>query len=164
MVDYIANSAEDLHIDSFQFKIPPGASYVTDRRSVSLLTVGSNIYQSGSGTRVIRVNTTGDGWLGPSTVRLHYTLVNNDGTAAHRLRPIFGPWSFFRRVLCLVGGALVDDIDYYNLVHEMLHICTSTEIVMTLKDSDTDGIHRKIGILQQVMTCWLGYLVFVAEQ
>ena len=125
-MDYIANSAEDLLIDSFQFKITPGASYVTDRRSVSYFTAGSNIYQSGSGTRVIRLNISGDGWLDPSTIRLHYTLVNNDGTAAHRLRPISGPWSFFRRVRCLVGGALVDDIDYYNRVHEMLHICTST--------------------------------------
>ena len=96
MVDYIANSAEDLLIDSFQFKIPPGASYVTDRRSVSFFTAGSNIYQSGSGTRVIRLNITGDGWLDPSTIRLHYTLVNNDATAAKRLRPISGPWSFFQ--------------------------------------------------------------------
>ena len=48
MVDYIANSAEDLLIDSFQFKIPPSASYVTDRRSVSYFTAGSNVYQSTS--------------------------------------------------------------------------------------------------------------------
>ena len=71
MVDYIANSAEDLLIDSFQFKIPPGATYVTDRRSVSYFTSSSNTYQPGSGTRVIRLNITGDGWLDPSTVRLH---------------------------------------------------------------------------------------------
>ena len=69
MVDYIANSAEDLLNDCFQFKIPPGASYVTDRRSVSYYIAGSNVYQGTSGNRVIRVNTTGDGWLGPSTVR-----------------------------------------------------------------------------------------------
>ena len=34
---------------------------------------------------------------------------------------------FFRRSRCLVGGAIVDDIDYYNRVHEMLHILTSEE-------------------------------------
>ena len=39
--------------------------------------------------------------------------------------PFSGPWSFFRRARCLVGGAIVDDIDYYNRVHEMLHILTS---------------------------------------
>ena len=86
---------------------------------------GSNIYQSGSGARVVRMNLTGEGWLGPSTVRLTYTLVNNETEEAKYLRVISGPWGFFRRARCLVGGAIVDDIDYYNRVHEMLHILTS---------------------------------------
>ena len=126
MVESMANTAEDLLIDSFQFKIPPGASYVTDRRTISYFTAGSNIYQSGSGTKIIRINLTGDGWLDPSSIRLHYTLVNNDTGAGKFLRTVGGPWSFFRRVRCLIGGALIDDIDYYNRVHEMMHICTSS--------------------------------------
>ena len=125
MVDSMANTAEDLLIDSFQFKIPPGASYVTDRRTISYFTAGSNIYQSGSGTKIIRINLTGDGWLDPSSIRLHYTLINNDTAAGKFLRTVGGPWSFFRRVRCLIGGALIDDIDYYNRVHEMMHICTA---------------------------------------
>jgi hypothetical protein len=36
-----------------------------------------------------------------------------------------GPFSEDLR--CLVGGAIVDDIDYYNRVHEMLHILTSEQ-------------------------------------
>ena len=126
MVESLANTAEDLLIDSFQFKIPPGASYVTERRSISYFTAGSNIYQSGSGTKIIRINITGDGWLDPGSIRLHYTLVNNDTGAGKFLRPVGGPWSFFRRVRCLIGGAIIDDIDYYNRVHEMMHVCTST--------------------------------------
>jgi hypothetical protein len=55
MVDALANSTEDYLIDSFQFKIPPGASYVTDRRSVSFFCAGSSIYQSTSGAKVIRL-------------------------------------------------------------------------------------------------------------
>jgi hypothetical protein len=125
MVDSMASSVEDYLIEGLSFKLNPGASYVTDRRSVSFFTAGSNIYQSGSGARVIRINLTGEGWLDPSTVRLSYTLVNNEGTTAKILRPISGPWSFFRRARCLVGGAIVDDVDYYNKVHEMLHILTS---------------------------------------
>ena len=125
MVDSMASSVEDYLIEGLSFKLNPGASYVTDRRSVSFFTAGSNIYQSGSGARVIRINLTGEGWLDPSTVRLSYTLVNNEGTTAKFLRPLSGPWSFFRRARCLVGGAIVDDIDYYNRVHEMLHILTS---------------------------------------
>ncbi len=26
---------------------------------------------------------------------------------------------------CICGGEIIDDIDYYNRVHAMLHICTS---------------------------------------
>jgi len=125
MVDSMANSVEDYLIDGLSFKLNPGASYVSDRRSVSYFPAGSNIYQSGSGARVIRMNLTGEGWLDPSTVRLTYTLVNNETEEAKYLRVISGPWGFFRRARCLVGGAIVDDIDYYNRVHEMLHILTS---------------------------------------
>ena len=125
MVDSMASSVEDYLIEGLSFKLNPGASYVTERRSVSYFTAGSNIYQSGSGARVMRINLTGEAWLDPSTVRLTYTLVNSDGTASKVLRPISGPWCFFRRARCLVGGAIVDDVDYYNRVHEMLHILTS---------------------------------------
>ena len=72
MVDSMANSAEDYLIESFQLKIPPGASYVTDRRTVSYFTAGSNNYTSNG----VRINLTGDGWLDPGSIRLHYTLVN----------------------------------------------------------------------------------------
>ena len=125
MVDSVVNSVEDYLIEGLSFKLNPGASYVTDRRSVSYFTAGSNVYQSGSGARVARINITGDGWLDPSTVRVIYTLVNNDGTALKLLRPISGPWAFIRRARCLIGGAILDDVDYYNRVHEMLHILTS---------------------------------------
>jgi hypothetical protein len=125
MVDAMAASAEDYLIDSVSFKLPNTASYVIDRRSVSYWTAGANEYASGTGSKVARINITGDGWLDPSTVRLSYTLENMDGTVNHNLRPLTGPWGFFRRARCMVGGAIVDDIDYYNRVHEMLHILTS---------------------------------------
>jgi hypothetical protein len=41
---------------------------------------GTNIYQSGAGSRVIRFNITGTGqYLDPSTVRFIYTLTNKSG-------------------------------------------------------------------------------------
>ena len=126
MVDAMANSAEDYLIGSFQFKIPPGASYVTDRRTVSYFTASSSVYTPNSGTKVFRINLTSEsGWLDPGTARLHYTLANTDQTPTNNLRTIGGPWSFFRRVRCLAGGALVDDVDYYNRGHEMVHIPVS---------------------------------------
>ena len=56
MVDAMANTTEDLLIDGLQFKLPPGATYVTDRRTISYFTAAHNIYQSGSGTKIIRIN------------------------------------------------------------------------------------------------------------
>ena len=125
MVDSMANSVEDYLFEGLSFKLQPGARYVTDRRSVNFFAAGSNVYTSESGARVVRINLTGDGWLDPATVRVAFTLLNTDATANHILRPVTGGWGFFRRGRCMVGGTLIDDIDYYNRVHEMMHILTS---------------------------------------
>ena len=58
MVDSMASSVEDYLIEGLSFKLNPGASYVTERRSVSYFTAGSNIHQSGSGARFTRINLT----------------------------------------------------------------------------------------------------------
>ena len=42
MVDSMVSSIEDYLIEGLSFKLNPGASYVTDRRSVSFFTAGSN--------------------------------------------------------------------------------------------------------------------------
>ena len=139
------NSVEDFLIDGLSFKLNPGASYVTDRRSVTYWTAGVHEYVSGSGSKVARINITGAGWLDPSTVRVLCTLENTTTTAGQTLKAISGPWTFKRRARCLVGGAIVDDIDYYNRVHEMLHILTSKNNRDNddVEDLDKDGIVRR---------------------
>ena len=97
MVDAIANSTEDYSIDGLSFKLQPGASYITDRRSVNYYASGSNIYTSDSGARLIIINLTADGWLDPETVRVAFTLVNTDATALHVLRPLTGGWGFLQK-------------------------------------------------------------------
>ena len=96
MVDAMVNGVEDYLIECLSFKLQPGASYVTDRRSVSYFPAGSNVYVAQTGTRVIRINLTGDGWLDPSTLRLMMTVRNTHDTRT--LVPLSGGWSFFRRV------------------------------------------------------------------
>ena len=73
------NAIEDYLIDSISFKLQPGASYVTDRRSVSYFPSGSNIYRPVAGTKVIKITLTGDQWLDPSTVQLQFDLENEWG-------------------------------------------------------------------------------------
>ena len=54
-----AQSVEDNLIDSLSFKLRPGASYVTDRRSVTYFPQGGNSY-SPAGVKVIKMMLTGD--------------------------------------------------------------------------------------------------------
>ena len=125
MVEAMANGIEDKLIDGLSFKLNPGASYVTDRRSVTYHPQGSNIYKPIAGTKLIRILLTGDNWLDPSTLRIMFTL-NNDETAKN-LRPLSGPWSFFRRMRILAAGQLVEDIDQYNRIHEMMQFFVAKE-------------------------------------
>ena len=127
MVEAIANSVEDRLIDGLTFKLAKGASYIADRRSVTFHPQGSNVYTTNSGTRLIKINLTGNGWMDPSTVRVMFNLQNDDATAGKRLRPISGPHSFFRRLRVLCGGQVVEDIDNYNRVHEMMNNLIATD-------------------------------------
>ena len=49
-----ANSVEDRLIDGLSFKHKPGASYVTERKSVTYHPQGSNIYST-NGTKLIKI-------------------------------------------------------------------------------------------------------------
>ena len=73
----MANSVEDYLIDGLSFKMKGGASYITDRRSVTFHPSGSNIYKPTGGTKLIKLNITGDNWLDPCTCRIMYDLRNN---------------------------------------------------------------------------------------
>ena len=108
-----AQSVEDYLIDGLSFKLRPGASYITNRRSVSYFPQGGNQY-SPTGVKVIRIMLTGDAWLDPSTIRVMFNVVNTNPTAGNMLYPVSGPWCFFRRLRVLCGGQLIEDIDYYS--------------------------------------------------
>ena len=94
-MEAISNGIEDKLIDSLQFKLKEGASYIND--SVTFYPQGSNIYKSssGGGTKVIKIMLTGNSWLDPSTFRVMFDVRNNDPDVTHELRPIGGPCFFF---------------------------------------------------------------------
>lgn len=127
MVEAIANGIEDKLIDGLSFKLNPGASYVTERKSVTYHPQGSNIYKPGAGTRLIRILLTGDNWLDPSTLRVMFDLNNDDNVDGKHLRPLGGPHTFFRRARLLCSGQLVEDIQDYNRIHEMFHTLISKD-------------------------------------
>ena len=126
MVEAHANAVEDFLIEGLSFKLSPGASYVTNRRSVSYFPSGSDTYSPSSGVKVIKLKLNGSDWLDPSTVKLMYTLNNKDAT--NDLSILDGPHSFFRRARIICGGQIVEDIDDYNRVHQMMTVLTSSEV------------------------------------
>eukprot|EP00973_Karenia_brevis_P058408 8134110-Karenia_brevis.AAC.1 len=144
MVEAIANSVEDKLIDGLSFKLAPGASYVQDRKSVTYHPQGSNVYSPGTGTKLIKMLITGEGWVDPSTFRIMFDLQNAETDALKKLYPIGGPWCFFRRLRILMGGAVVEDITEYNKVHEMFSILTATDS-RTNVDMEGFGMGFNIG-------------------
>ena len=120
-----AQSIEDNLVEGLSFKLKPGASYVTNRRSVTYFPQGSNTY-SVSGTRVIKFNITGDQWLDPQSLRLVFQLRNNH--AIKILSPMhYDPNVMFRRVRLIAGGQIIEDIDSYNRLAVMLDALKSEE-------------------------------------
>jgi hypothetical protein len=120
------NSIEDVLIDGLTYRMGPGASYITNRRSVTFYPQGSNIYSSQAGVKLIKMTIAGDEYLDPSTFRIFFDLTNLGG-ALTRLRPLSGPHIFFRRMRILCGGQLLEDVDNYNRTHEMFLQFVSAE-------------------------------------
>ncbi len=138
MAEAMAKGIEDALIDVFSFKLNPGASYVTDRRGVTYHFQGSNMYKPIAETKLLRILLTRDNWLDPSTLRVLFTLNKDDTDASEELRPLSGPWSFFSRTRILAAGQLVEDIDNYNRIHEIMHVMAA----MQQKPSVRFGTHR----------------------
>ena len=61
-MEVYSSSVEDQLIDGLSYKLSPGASYITERKSVSFFPSGSHIYTTASGTKVIRFLLNGDDW------------------------------------------------------------------------------------------------------
>ena len=115
-------SPEDILVDNLSFKLNKGASYITDRRSVSFWPSGSNIYKPTSGNRVLKFSLNGEdnSWLDPQSVRIFFTLQNLDtGAYDNKLRPLAPPYCFFRRMRIIAGSQVVEDFNDYNRVHHM---------------------------------------------
>ena len=114
-MEVFSSSVEDQLIDGLSYKLSPGASYITERKSVSYFPSGSNVYITTSGTKVLSILINGDDWLdATNTLRICFEVRN---TGAAPLRVLAGPYSFFSHYRVLCGNQLVGDIDYYNRVH-----------------------------------------------
>ena len=131
-MEHHAQSIDDALIGGLSYKLKPGASYVTNRRSVSYFAQGGNQY-SPSGVKVMKFNLTGDQWLDPSTFRVMFQLNNTgnvgaaEGTSLKMVEPLsWNPAVFFRRARIVAGGQVVEDIDSFNR-HSLMLTALKTE-------------------------------------
>ena len=125
-MEHHAQSIDDALIGGLSYNLKAGASYVTNRRSVSYFAQGGNRY-SPTGAKIMKFNLTGDQWLDPSTFRVMFQLNNTgnagaaEGTAPKMIEPLsWNPAVFFRRARIIAGGQVIEDIDSFNRVSLML--------------------------------------------
>ena len=127
MADFISSAIDDELLEGLQYKAGKGASYVDRRESCSFFPLGANVYSSTNGNKVLRIAINSDGFLDPSTVRFNFTSVNK-ATGAKRLRPLSGPWSWWRRLRVLYNQTLCEDILDYNKLHEQYEQMQNTNV------------------------------------
>ena len=123
-MEHHAQSIDDALIGGLSCKLKPGASYVTNRRSVSYFASGGNTY-SPNCVKVMKFNLTGDQWLDPSAFRVAFQLNNHNGNNGSgfpiMVQPLsWNPAVFFRRARLICGGQVVEDIDDFNRLSLML--------------------------------------------
>ena len=124
-MEAIIQNNDDHLIEPLNFRLNPGASYITNRRFVSFFPSSASTY-SPTNVRVIKLQLNDDNWLDPTTVKLHYTLNNLDGT--NPLRTVSkSPNVFFSRARVLMGGQVIQDLQDYN---------RNTELMRNLMDVD----------------------------
>ena len=124
-MEHHAQSIEDALIGGLSYKLKPGASYVTNRRSVSFMASGGNQYSS-TGVKVMRFNLTADQWLDPSSFRVAFQLNNKTLTTQltvtrKAVKPLhWNPAILFRRARLIAGGQVIEDIDNFNRLSLMI--------------------------------------------
>ena len=77
-MEHHAQSVDDALLGGLNYELKAGASYVTNRRSVSYFASGGKAY-SPNGIKIRKFNITGDQWLDPSTFRVAFQLNNRNG-------------------------------------------------------------------------------------
>ena len=113
-MEHHVQSVDDALIGGLSYELKAGASYVSDRRSVTFFASGGNQYGS-NGVKGCKFNISADQWLDPSTFRVMFTLNNLSQTGNNVVQPLhWNPAIMFRRARIIAGGQVIEDIDDFN--------------------------------------------------
>ena len=109
-VDTFAAAADSALTTQFIHRTPVTNDYVQDRKQSRFYPSGSNVYSS-SGTKVLKINISGEGWLDPYSCHLCMTVTNKEGDAMTLTNAAY---SAFDRCRVFCGGVQVEDIAFYG--------------------------------------------------
>jgi len=124
-MESIVQSSETTLLGSLNFTPGKSGAYVQDRKSVQIHP-GSGNYFSPNGIRTLRWTIAGSQWLIPETVRLGFTVRNEDQN--RNLQPVSClPGNLFSRVRILSGGVLIEDMNLYNRQVNTFHTMLNPE-------------------------------------
>ena len=135
----IAAGQNDSLIEQLSFSLPAVATYARERRLVQVMPQGANTFAP-NGNQVMTFNLTSqDGWLDPSSLRLHFRIRNTVAAGAGAdaaavavannllgLTPASGCHCFFSQLRILIGGTEVERIDPYSMCHELFRVALNT--------------------------------------
>ena len=123
----IAANDNDTLIEQLTFSLPEQSTYARERRLVQVMPTGANTF-SPVGNQVMTFNLTSrDGWLDPSSLRLHFRVRNTARVEADGgLIPAGGCLCFFSQLRILIGGTEVERIEPYHMCHELFRVALNT--------------------------------------
>ena len=123
----IAAGQNDSLISQLSFQLPAVATYARERRLVQVMPQGANSFAP-DGNQVLTFNLTSqDGWLDPSSLRLHFRIRNRAAAGGNNgLLPAGGCHCFFSQLRILIGGTETERIEPYNLLHELFRVALNT--------------------------------------
>ena len=101
----IAAGQNDSLISQLSFQLPAVATYARERRLVQIAPQGANSFAP-DGNQIMTFNVTSqDGWLDPSSLRLHFRIRNRAAAGGNNgLLPAGGCHCFFSQFRILIGG------------------------------------------------------------
>jgi len=123
----IAAGQNDSLISQLSFQLPAVATYAKERRLVQVFPQGANTFAP-NGAQTLTFNVTSqEGWLDPSSLRLHFKIRNTAAAGANNgLMPKSGCHCFYSQLRILIGGTEVERIEPYSLLHELFRVALNT--------------------------------------
>jgi len=147
MENQVLSHTTDELIPGLTYTLGKTAQFVRSRQATTFWPSGGNQY-SVSGVRCLRfeIQSGGDMFLDPSTLRLAFKLKNND--AANPLRLLSNsPLCLFQRLRVLMKGTLVEDINYLHRMETMFDVLLppqrrKTQSLQMMGDTEEDRFYE----------------------